>query len=215
MLFLIIFLIFLGVLGGCIFSLGRLIGKDLMPFTILNIGISFFSMFLLFSKIFNKYLIINYLKVWFIKSSLEITLEIIQDDFPFFMNFLVTFTALFLLVSFVLFFLTLGFLGGCFFGDIIGKSVRFFTFLELFLYFFYGILLLIMMFFENSIIVTYLKFVHQPLVILEAKLPISFIITFIFFCVHISADDYPKLDLYLTRLLSYVPLLTLFILSFF
>lgn len=93
MFFLIIFLPFLGFLGGSFF--GRFIGKYIVYFTILNVFLScFFSLHLLFLNFkYNGYLIC-FLFNWISCDQLQISWELFGDNFTFFMCFVVTFISL-------------------------------------------------------------------------------------------------------------------------
>lgn len=93
MFFLIIFLPFLGFLGGSFF--GRFIGKYVVYFTIFNVFLScFFSLHLLFLNFkYNGYLIC-FLFNWISCDQLQISWELFGDNFTFFMCFVVTFISL-------------------------------------------------------------------------------------------------------------------------
>lgn len=93
MLLLIIFLPFLGFLGGCLF--GRFIGKGIIPFTILNILLPcIFSLFLLINNFIDNSIITLYLNLWFICDFLNVSWELLGDNLTFFMVFVVTFISL-------------------------------------------------------------------------------------------------------------------------
>ena len=93
MLFLIIFLPFLGFLGGCLF--GRFIGKGVIPFTILNILLPcVFSIFLLFNNFNDNSILVTYLNLWFSCDTLIVSWELLGDNLTFFMTFVVTFISL-------------------------------------------------------------------------------------------------------------------------
>lgn len=93
MFFLILFLPFLGFLGGCLF--GRFIGKGIIPFTILNIFLPcIFSILLLVSNYFNNAILITYLNLWFKCDNLVVSWELLGDNLTFSMIFVVTFISL-------------------------------------------------------------------------------------------------------------------------
>jgi len=93
MFFLIIFLPFLGFLGGSLF--GRFIGKGVIPFTILNIFLPCtFSIFLIFNNYFDNSILITYLNLWFICDTLNVSWELLGDNLTFSMVFVVTFISL-------------------------------------------------------------------------------------------------------------------------
>lgn len=93
MFFLILFLPFMGFLGGCLF--GRFIGKGVIPFTIFNILIACLcSLILLYSNYISNGIIILPLNLWITCGNLELFWEILGDNFTFMMIFVVTFISL-------------------------------------------------------------------------------------------------------------------------
>lgn len=93
MFFLIIFLPFLGFLGGLLF--GRFIGKGIIPFTILNIFLPLtFSIYFLLINYFDNSIIITYLNLWFTCDNLLVSWELLGDNLTFLMIFVVTFISL-------------------------------------------------------------------------------------------------------------------------
>lgn len=114
----------------------------------------------------------------------------------------------------------LGFLGGFLFGRFIGKGIIPFTILNIFLPCFFSIILLLVNYFNNSILITALNlwFTCDNLVVywelLGDNLTFSmiFVVTFISLLVHIYSSEYMSTDPHLTRFLSYLSLFTFFML---
>ena len=93
MFFLILFLPFLGFLGGTIF--GRYIGLGIIPFTILNIFLPcLFSIILLYNNYITDSIITIPLSLWMTCDTLTISWEILGDNLTFLMVFVVTFISL-------------------------------------------------------------------------------------------------------------------------